>query len=269
VDLAEKLKPGCFLSTGHRGARGLAPENTLLGFRCGQSHNVDIIEFDVQATRDGEIVVIHDPTVDRTTEGQGAVADKTLAELQTLDAGYRFTSDDGKSFPFRGKGAQIPLLSEVLQEFPELLFTIELKESPHPDFIQNVAAVVREHAADRSILASFEHRLLRAIRKTAPELTTSFSGSEIRNYYVLAKLGLAGLLFTSPAMVIQMPLFSDHDNDRGLRLLTPRFLRALHKSGRHVQLWTINDPKQMRELIDMGVDGITTDRPDLLAEVLS
>lgn len=266
--LHDLLRPGTFLRTGHRGARGLAPENTLEGFRRAALVGVDLLELDVQLTADDEVVVLHDPTVDRTTDGRGPVATKTLAELQALDAGHAFTTDGGATFPFRGQGVRVPRLEEVLRELPDHGLTIELKRSPRPGLVERTVDLVRRLAPGRTILASADHGLLRAVRRHAPEQVTSFSGREVRDFYLLSKVRLAGLLFRSPAKVIQMPLWSDHDHDRGLSLLSPALLRAAHASGRVVQVWTINDPALMRRLIDLGVDGITTDRPDLLAQVL-
>ncbi|MCO5165506.1 MAG: glycerophosphodiester phosphodiesterase [Planctomycetes bacterium] len=269
--LGERLRPGTFTRTGHRGARGLAPENTLEGFRRALEAGVDMLELDVQLTRDGDVVVIHDPLVDRTTDwagpGPGAVAALSLAELARLDAGHAFTPDGGQSFPFRGQGVRIPRLVEVLEALPGVLITVEVK-SPHPALVAQVVALVRRHAPERVVLASADHATLRALRRAAPELPSSFSGREVRDFYLLSRLGLTGLLFRSPGRLIQAPLWSDHDRGRGLRLVGPALLRAAHASGRAVHVWTVNEPATMRALIALGVDGITTDRPDVLAEVL-
>lgn len=273
MTLRERLAVGTFLRTGHRGARGLAPENTLEGFERATREGVDVLELDVRLSADGRVVVLHDATVARTTDwnersaAPGEVSRLTWEELKTLDAGHRFSPDGGESFPFRGRGVRIPLLAEVLSAFPEHLFTVELKEAPQAEFVARVADVVRPHA-ERVCLASFSHRLLRAARRTAPDLATSFSGREIRDAYLLSRLGLAGLL-PARGVVYQAPLFANHDAGRGLRVVDRRFLAAAHRRGLPVTVWTINEPERMRELIALGVDGITTDRPDLLNEVLA
>lgn len=272
VHVAERLRPGVFLRTGHRGARGLAPENTMAGFRRAVEVGVDVLELDVRLTRDGEVVVLHDAAVDRTTDWKGPApglaAGLTFAELAALDAGHAFTPDGGRTFPYRGQGVRIPRLAEVLDAFPEHLITVELKRGTPPEVVGRTIAVVRERAATRVIMASEDHALLQAVRREAPELVTSFSGREVRNFYLLSRACLATLLFRSPGRLIQMPLWSDHDRDRGLRLVFTGLLCAAHAQGRVVHVWTINDPALMRELIDLGVDGITTDRPDVLAQVL-
>lgn len=272
VHVDERLRPGVFLRTGHRGARGLAPENTMVGFRRAAAVGVDVLELDVRLTRDGEVVVMHDATVERTTDragpGPGLVSELTFAQLSELDAGYRFTPDGGQTFPYRGQGVRVPRLAEVLESFPDHLLTVELKRGTPREVVDRTVALVRERAPTRVIMASEEHALLKAVRRQAPELVTSFSGREVRDYYLLSRVCLATLLFRSPGRLLQMPLWSDHDHDRGLRLVHQGLLCAAHAQGRVVHVWTINDPVTMRELIDLGVDGITTDRPDLLAQVL-
>ena len=269
--LRERLRPGVFLRTGHRGARGLAPENTLAGFRRGSEAGVDMVELDVRLSLDGEVVVVHDATVSRTTDwsgpGPGAVEALSYDELARLDAGHAFTRDNGQSFPYRGAGVQIPRLEDALEEFPDLLFTVEVKTA-HPELVARTVAIVRRQAPGRVVLASADHATLVALRREAPELVTSFSGREVRDFYLLSCVGLTGWMFRSPASLIQAPLWSDHDRGRGLHVVCPRLLRAAHASGRAVHVWTVNEPELMRALIAMGVDGITTDRPDLLAVAL-
>ena len=258
---------GGFVRTGHRGARGLAPENTMASFTRAVQEGVDALEFDVHMTADEEIVVCHDPTVDRTTGGVGRIADMTLAELRALDAGYRFQAAGTEGFPQRAQGVQIPLLREVLEAFPEHLFTVELKESPHPGFVAAVLKLCEALAPGRVQYGCFPHAQLSELRRLAPQVPTGCSHREIRIFYALNLFRLTRL-FPSASRVLQVPRFSDFETDSGLKVVTPRFVRAAHKSGRSVQVWTINDPELMTELLDWGVDGITTDRPDVLNEVL-
>jgi glycerophosphoryl diester phosphodiesterase len=268
-----RLAVGTFLRTGHRGARGLAPENTLAAFQRGVAEGVDVLELDVGLSADDEVVVMHDDTVDRTTdwrarhEAPGEVAQLSFAELSELDAGYHFTPDGGSTFPYRGQGVTVPRLVDVLESFPEHLFTVELKGAPQPHYIPKVIETVRPFA-EQVVLASFSQEILKRVRELAPDLRTSFSAREIRNFYLLSRVGLA-CLSRAPGVVFQAPLFSNYDEGRGLRLVDRRFLRAAHKRGVPVTAWTINDPGEMRRLIDEGVDGITTDRPDVLNAVLA
>src|SRR5687768_6511151 len=143
----------------HRGGGGLAPENTMTAFRSSfELWNPDMFEFDVQATADGHCVVFHDPTVNRTTNGMGRLDQLTLAQLQSLDAGYRFTPDGGVTYPFRGKGARVPLFEEVLTAFPTMRLTVELKAAAAQKPLFEI--IERENAAHRIIMAG-EHRALR------------------------------------------------------------------------------------------------------------
>lgn len=267
--LSEKLKPGNFLRTGHRGAAGLAPENTMASFQKAAETGVDLIELDVQSTSDGQIVVLHDSSVDRTTDGAGEISHMTYETARRLDAGFRFAArgGDGAAYPFRGKDVQIPLLEEVLASFPDMGFTVEIKSSPHPKFFENLAAIVRSHAPNRVIIASEAHEPLETIRKFLPGVPTNLSRPEVRRFYFMAKFGIAAL-FRSAGSVFQVPIYAGGESREGLRVVTKGFLRAAHRGGRTVQVWTINDPGEMNEIIDLGVDGITTDRPDRLNEVL-
>ena len=273
VSLSDRLRVGRFLRTGHRGARGIAPENTIASCQRGVAEGVDVIELDVRLTLDGEVVVIHDATVDRTTdwrvqnETPGEVADLRNATLRELDAGYRFSLDEGATFPFRGRGAGVPRLVDVLESFPEHLFTVELKEAPQAHYVPTVVEAVRPFA-NRVVLASFSQAMLTTARRLAPDLQTSFSASEIRRFYLLTRGGL-GRLFRAPGAVLQAPLYSDHERNRGRRVVDRRFLRAAHRRGLPVTAWVVNEPAEMRRLIDEGVDGITTDRPDILNEAIA
>lgn len=264
TSIVENLKPGHFLRTGHRGAAGLAPENTLASFQRASDLGVDLVELDVQSTVDGRIIVLHDPTVDRTTDGTGHISAMGWDAARRLDAGFRF---GGPSFPFRGQGIRIPLLEEVLDAFPQIGFTIEIKDSPYPKFLEHLAAIIRSHAFGRAIVASEDHAPLERIRRILSDVPTNLSRREVRRFYFMAKAGIS-FLFHSPGAVFQVPVYAGGDTRNGLRVITKGFIRAAHEGRRTVQVWTVNDPGEMRELISLGVDGITTDRPDLLNSVI-
>lgn len=267
--LLDAIQPGAqTVRTGHRGARGLAPENTLAAMEAGARAGVDVLEFDVHRTRDGQLVVIHDDTVDRTCDGSGRVANMTLAELRALDAGYWFTRDGGKSYPYRGRGVGLSTLSEVIEAYPEHLLTVEIKPSPYREHVGQVVRTLLDQAPKRSLIGSFEHRVLEEVRALAPELPTSASLWEIQKFFFLQLAGLERW-FGSAAKVLQVPRYSDHDHDTGLRVTTGRFVRAAHATGRSVQVWTINEPGVMDELFGLGVDGITTDLPQVLNDALA
>lgn len=246
------------LLIGHRGAAGLAPENTMASFReAANRWAVDMIELDVRASADGHCVVIHDETVDRTTDGTGPVAQKTLAGLRELDAGYRFRDERGGR-PFRGRGITIPTLQEVLEELPGTRFTIEVKAgtAQTPMF----ETVRRLGAADRVVAAGMDV----ADRTQFDDFDGAISGStrDVREFLILHRLRLARL-WKPTADVFQVP-----ERRRGLRIVTPRFVRELRAHGVPVHVWTVNDAESMRRLVAWDVDGLITDRPDRGAQVL-
>jgi glycerophosphoryl diester phosphodiesterase len=247
----------------HRGASARAPENTLEAFRLAVEAGAGGLELDVHMTRDGETVVIHDPTVDRTTDGSGGVAQMTLGELRGLDAGYRFSPDGGRTHPYRGRGVRIPTLAEVYEEFPAACVNIEMKEA-QPGEEAAVMGVIRDAGAEeRTLVVSNRHGVVRRFRKlSGGQISTGASRREIRDFYLLSRLRLECLV-RPPYDALQVPV-----DYRGIPLATPRFLEAAHSRDVRVDVWTINDPGEMRRLFDLGVDVIMTDRPETLASVL-
>jgi glycerophosphoryl diester phosphodiesterase len=247
----------------HRGASARAPENTLEAFRLGVEAGAGGLELDVHMTRDGEMVVIHDATVDRTTDGSGVVAGMTLDELRGLDAGYRFSPDGGRTHPYRGRGLRIPTLAEVYEEFPVASVNIDIKE-PQPGAEGAVLRVIRNAGAEeRSLVVSDDHAVVRRFRRVSGgHISTGASRPEIATFYISSRLRLERLVHPDYE-ALQVPV--DH---RGITLVTPRFVRAAHSRGVRVDVWTINDPGEMRRLLDLGVDVIMTDRPETLAGVL-
>lgn len=227
---------------------------------------VDMIELDVRTSADGECVVIHDATVDRTTDGTGAVADLTLAELRRLDAGYRFVDETG-SHPFRGQGVTVPTLDEVLTAFPETAFTVEIKIGTVQE---RLAAVIRDHdATDRVVVAGMDHRdrvLLRGY-----EGATSAPIREMRAFLYLHRLRLAWLWprISDVFQVSELHPWDGREEDGASRIVTPRFIRDAHRRGIPVHVWTVNDAADMGRLVEWGGDGLITDRPDRGARVLA
>jgi glycerophosphoryl diester phosphodiesterase len=247
----------------HRGASARAPENTLEAFRLAVEEGAGGLELDVHATRDGEIVVIHDATVDRTTDSSGAVAGMTLEELRRLDAGYRFSPDNGRTFPYRGRGTRIPTLAEVYEEFPDLCVNAEIKEA-RAGAEEAVLRVIRNaDAGARTLVASNSHAVVRRFRRVSGgRIPTGASRREIAAFYLMSRSRLEAL--GRPAYdALQVPV--EH---KRIKLVTPRFLAAAHSKGLRVDVWTINEPGEMRRLLDLGVDVIMTDRPAVLAGLL-
>jgi glycerophosphoryl diester phosphodiesterase len=246
----------------HRGGRGLGPENTLAAFRRSMAAGADVLEMDVRTTADGHLVVLHDATVDRTTDGSGAVNEMTLAQLKTLDAGYRWTADQGRSFPFRGRGITVPSLSEVLAAFADTPFITEIKEK-QPEVSQPVCDLLHQHGQiSRVLVASVHAGVLKRFRQVCPGAATSAGPSEALWFYLFGRAGLASLY--SPAMqALQVPV-----TFIGLEVVTSQFVAAAHARNMTVAVWTVNAEETMRRLITAGVDGIMTDYPDRLADII-
>lgn len=250
------------LNIAHRGGAGLAPENTLAAFQEGLRWGASYLELDVRPTRDGEVVVLHDERVDRTTDGTGEIASMDLGQAEALDAGYRF-SPDGASFPYRGKGVRIPRLEDVLRAFPEARFVVEIKPDD-PGFAARVLqAIDAAGARGRVVVASFSDRVLEQVRRDAPGVLTSTGAGEALRMVIMVRLGLGGF-WTPPGQVVQVP-----ERQGILPVVTESLIRVLHRRGVPVHVWTVDDVASMRRLAALGVDGIITDYPDRMASVLS
>jgi glycerophosphoryl diester phosphodiesterase len=245
----------------HRGASGEAPENTLAAFTRAVALGVEYIELDVHISRDGHVVVIHDATLERTTNGSGTVREQPLTQLQQWDAGYRFSPDGGTTFPFRAMGVTIPTLAEVFHQCPDVKFTVEIKPE-EPAIEGQVIAVVR--ACERGgdvILASEHDRVLQRVRSLAPDLATSLAYGEVFDFVQRVATGeLAG--YHPPGHAIQIP--SEY---QGVPLVTEQTLAVAHEFGCEMHVWTINDAHEMARLLALGVDGVMSDFPGVLLEV--
>ncbi|NPA91559.1 MAG: glycerophosphodiester phosphodiesterase [Chloroflexi bacterium] len=250
----------------HRGGAALWPENTLYAFQHAWELGVDVLELDVRGTRDGAIVVIHDPTVDRTTNGTGRVKDMTLADIQALDAGYRFTPDGGKTYPYRGQGIRIPTLEEVFDALPNARFNIEVK-SNDPPIVDAVADLIRRKGMeDRVLIGAFDQKIAEALRRALPEAATFATEGEARAFWFWQKVHLPRVWRPVPDALQVPPTFPVKGYP--VTVLSPYYVQAAHRLGVHVDVWTVDDPDEMARFLDMGVDGIMSDRPDVLLEVL-
>ncbi|MCB9419692.1 MAG: glycerophosphodiester phosphodiesterase [Ardenticatenaceae bacterium] len=246
----------------HRGFRGQYPENTMLAFQKAAELGVDGLETDIHATSDGALVVSHDATVDRMTDGSGPIKEMTLAELQQLDAGYCWTADCGQTFPFRGQGITIPTLEEVFTAFPQFWINVDIKQS-EPAIVTPFVAMIRQfEMAERMMVGSFDTETVGRFRQECPEVATAASEPEVRRLFILSKLWLARF-YRGKGKALQIPEWNGR-----LRLITPRFVRDAHRSGTAVHVWTVNETADMQRLIEWGVDGLISDYPDRLLELL-
>jgi glycerophosphoryl diester phosphodiesterase len=244
----------------HRGGAALRPENTIAAFDHGLSLGADGLEFDVHLSRDGVVVVHHDATLERTTDGRGRLAQFTADELARLDAAYNF-SPAGATFPYRGKGIGIPTLREVLRRYRDVPLIIELKLN-EPELAHRTVDEVRAaDAIDRVSLGSFGTRVLRAARAYEPRILTGSSREETR-------LALYRSWCRWPVMRPQYDAFQVPEVAGSTRVVSRRFIDYAHRAGVAVQVWTINVARDIARLLDWGVDGIISDCPDVAVEVV-
>jgi glycerophosphoryl diester phosphodiesterase len=247
----------------HRGGAGLWPENTLHALKNAYALGVDILEIDIRATQDMVPVLLHDNSVDRTTNGTGKVAEKTLEELEQLDAGYRWTMDEEHTFPFRSLGITIPTLEQVFQALPTARYNIELK-GKQPELLEEVSRLIKEYGmSTRALCVSGSHASIKAFRLLSPDIATAASLREGLMLYLLGNLGIESI-YSPEAFAFQIP-----EHLFGIRVLTPAVIAAAHARNCEIHLWTIDSTADMHRFIDAGVDGIITNYPDRLIEILS
>jgi glycerophosphoryl diester phosphodiesterase len=243
----------------HQGASGEAPGNTLPAFERAVQLGIRFLETDCHATSDGEIVLCHDPTVDATTGGTGAIRDYRFAELAKLDAGHRF-SPDGESFPFRGTGVRIPRLAELLAQCPDARINLEIKQAD-TGIVEEVARIVeRAGASERVLLAAGEDDVMELIHKLGPPTALGSSLADLVAFYQAVADGVAES-HEPRGHALQIPT-----EFAGNSLVTPVALAAARSIGLFVHVWTINDRAEMRSLLDAGVDGVMSDYPGWLIE---
>ncbi|GAB3821746.1 glycerophosphodiester phosphodiesterase [Tessaracoccus terricola] len=243
------LSPG-FTAMAHRGgallAENLGIENTLEAFRNAVALGYEYLETDVHATRDGVLVAFHDVNLVRVTDTDAAIEDLTFAELRELRVGGR---------------AVIPTVDELFEEFPDCRFNLDLKA---PGAIHLLVEAIRRHKAEHRVcVGSFSRRRLARFRRRLPQVPTAFSPVGV----VAMMLGLVRRTPGGPPRVYQVPL-THRVGPFTVKVVTPQRIRTIQNSGRKIHVWTIDEPGVMHELIDWGVDGIITDRPDLLKGVL-
>lgn len=256
------LRQSRTLVAAHRGGSLLFPENTLTAFYGAVSIGADILEMDVHLTADGIPVVIHDDTVDRTTNGTGRVDGFTLEELKQLDAGYHFTRQNEEDiYPFRDRGVTVPSVREVFQAFPDMPIILELKEH-NRDLADAVSRLITEfNRSDKILLASFHPDILTCFRQRHPGMATHASRWEVKRFLPASWLALEGLVTPSYQAFI-IPPYSG-----SIQVATARFIQAARNRNLFVGVWTINDPEDMQRLIDDGVHALITDRPDIAVKL--
>jgi glycerophosphoryl diester phosphodiesterase len=254
--------PDKFLVIAHRGGRSLGPESTLYTYRKAVKLGVDVLEMDVRSTRDGQLIILHDETVARTTNATGPVENYSLVDLKKLDAAHRWSPDNGQTFPQRNKGIKIPTLDEVFNAFPQTRINLEIKDA-RSSTIESLCRLVRDHQmTEKVMVASFDADSLKEFRSLCPQVATSAGASEVMLFYGLQKVYLEAA-YSPDAQALQVP-----ETFRDLRVVNRRFIEAAHARNMGVQVWTVNDIDSMKRLLKLGVDGIMTDYPQRLLELL-
>ena len=253
-------RPGVFktdrpLIFAHRGGARLAPENTMAAIDNGMRLGSDGLEIDVHLSADGIPVVIHDPTLDRTTDRTGPVSAMTADELARVDAGFKFEVDG--RFPFRGQGIGVPRLDAVLAKHRDARIIIEMKGADAALARAVGAAVKKAAAVDRTCVSSFEQLSVDTMRAEHPEIATSASVREAR--WTLHRSWVRWpFVNPQPYFAFQVPEYTGR-----LRVVSPAFVRQVHKQGQVMQVWVVNERADICRLLDWGVDGIISDRPDI------
>jgi glycerophosphoryl diester phosphodiesterase len=244
----------------HRGGAGEAPENTLAAFEIAVSLGYRYLETDAHITGDGVLVAFHDDRLDRVTDRTGVIARLTIEEVEAADAGYTFSPDDGRSFPFRGRGVRVPRLEELLLRWPDARVNIDPKADA---CVGPLAALLdRLGAWERVCIGSFSDRRLHRIRELGRGRACTSMGPHA---VALARLtATSGRMPQLGADCIQVP------TRRGpIPIVTRRFVEAAHRAGLPVHVWTVDDEATIERLLKLGVDGIMGDRLRLLREVFA
>ena len=247
----------------HRGYSKEYPENTALAFEKAIELGADVIETDAHLTKDGHVVIVHDEELSRITNGKGKVSELTLEQIKELDAAYYFTKD-GETYPFRGKGITLLTLQEMLEIFPNQRFNVDLKDNAVALAEKFCEVVITLKAETRVLGASQYWNNLSYIRKKISVMATSFGLWGVLGFYFLFRAGLLGLFNSFPGDALQIPEYIGPSH-----LANGALVRMAHDRGIQVDVWTINNERDMRRLLDIDVDGIVTDDVPLLQKVLN
>ncbi|MCF2139462.1 MAG: glycerophosphodiester phosphodiesterase [Candidatus Lokiarchaeota archaeon] len=284
----------------HRGESANIPENTLQAFEDAFNSGVDCIETDIHLTKDNHFVFFHDEKLNRTTNGNGKISKYTLKELKQLDAGYNFIQiENGKiTYPYRGKGYRIYAIEEIIPIFPKIRFNIDIKDrnSVAPKLL---AKQLREMGVEeRVMVGSFHQKQINSFRKVAPEISTSAGPKEVLQFWIKSKNAKSSINSINagydktevhnrtyettdiveewehcqikffgkklPYIALQIP-----ESYSIFQIINPEFIEFAHTVGIAVHVWTINDENTMRKLLDWNVDGIFTDHPKKLLNLIN
>jgi glycerophosphoryl diester phosphodiesterase len=245
----DRTEPPLILA--HRAGALVVPENTIEGWAESRiRYRPDVWELDVRLTSDDSLVVIHDEEIDRTTNGTGLVREMTYTQIRSLDAGFWFTPDSGKTYPWRGKGVRIPTIGQVFDSFPDDNFNVEIKDSLAYAAARLVGIIREKRMQNQVVVASVYAEVLECFREFDPSVATAATPDEVRRFVLWGKIA------------VQVPEYSG-----SIHVVTPGFVKRCHRKGVQVHVWTVNDAEAIKRLLEMGVDGVITDRPDVADRV--
>lgn len=232
----------------YRGGAAERPENTMEAFSHALSLSAHlVIDLDLQFAKDQTVVVIHDDTLDRTTNGSGPVSDYSMTELKQLDAGFHFLDASGEH-AFRGKGVNLPTLEEVFGEYPETRFILDIRKNDSKHIERIIQTVEAANASDRVIVVSELDEVINTSREFRPDWIYGAPTNEVRM-----------VVFGSQSPV--SPVFMIPESYKGVQVLSAELLRKLHQHGTQAWIWTVDEPDAFLRLKEMGVDGIFTNKP--------
>lgn len=247
----------------HRGGSHLAPENTLAAFDRAATLGADAIETDVRLSADGVVMVFHDEDTARLTGEAGTIEARTAAELGALDAAFSFSADGGGSFPLRGAGLRVPTLAEALRRHPRMRFNVDAK-SADPALADALARVIQEaRAEERVCVGSFFDGQAERLGALLPGICRFLPEQAATRHVLAAKSGAAPVGLPGGYDLADLPARMGD-----LTVVDAPVLDHFHRLGIPVHVWTVDEEDEMRALLDLGVDGLVTDRPDVLARVL-
>lgn len=244
----------------HAGGDGQYPEDTMVAWENSMAAGGDVVDIDVSMSSDGVLIAFHDSTLNRTTNGTGRVSSKTYAELATLDAGWNFKRKG--DFPFRNKNVRIPTVESVLKRFPKSLVTLDLKDASVASATRLCGLLVRLRRADTVYVGVDYAEQVLEFRRSCPEIRTSGTDAERRAMRAAREAGDKN--FVTHQLVSQ----PSYRADDGTKRVTPKTLEFSHSKNIAVLTWVVDDEKGLTDLIDMGIDGIYTRRPDLMIKIL-
>ncbi|WP_158681658.1 glycerophosphodiester phosphodiesterase [Microbulbifer pacificus] len=249
------------IAHGDESGCGLYPGNTLLYLHKMVELGVEALELDLNLTADGHLILMHDATLERTTDGRGAVIEHTLAQLRTLNAAHNW-SRDGRCFPYRDNPIRVATVDEVFAQIPNVPLIIELKNND-PEAARALSrAIETADCHEWVIVSSFHRAVIREFRRLCPQARTGVTMPEALLFYIAQWLGAARWLHCE-YRAMQLPM-----HYLGLNVYSRRFVFAARKHHLHLAVWTVDDEKQMQHYIALGLDGIVTNRPDRLLKLL-